>query len=160
MTIDSEVMENTIWYIHTAISEPSFEDILLERCKQEVGGLKEDIDFIASFDPVIFCNDHTGVNWVFDTKLPSGRWLENITVQMNNGRCIFKASIYFSWCQVMTYREYKANAKYNKSVNVFVYSSITGIEFDAEYAEDKLDDMEVVCIEWKGNNTVVVTLKG
>ena len=60
----------------------------------------------------------------------------------------------------MTYREYKANAKYNKSVNVFVYSSITGIEFDSEYTEDKLDNMEVVCIEWKGNNTVVVTLKG
>lgn len=104
MTIESEVMENTIWYIHTAISEPSFEDILLERCKQGVGGLKEDIDFIASFDPVIFCNDLTGKGWAFDTKLPSGRWLENITVHNITVksccvRQVFKAMMIFERCK-------------------------------------------------------------
>lgn len=60
----------------------------------------------------------------------------------------------------MTYKEYKLAAKYNQSVNVLIYSNITCAEFDNTYPEDKLDEMEVVSIEWDGKNTVVVTLKG
>lgn len=60
----------------------------------------------------------------------------------------------------MTYKEYKLAAKYNQSVNVLIYSNITGAEFDNTYPDDKLDEMEVVSIEWDGKNTVVVTLKG
>ena len=39
---------------------------------------KEDISFIEKFNPVIYHNDADCNLWVFDTKLPSGRWLENI----------------------------------------------------------------------------------
>lgn len=37
----------------------------------------EEIAFIETFNPSIFCNDLTGDLWAFDTKMPSGRWLEN-----------------------------------------------------------------------------------
>jgi hypothetical protein len=33
--------------------------------------------FIAGFEDTIFCNDLTGKLWMFDRKMPSGRWLEN-----------------------------------------------------------------------------------
>lgn len=39
---------------------------------------EEDIQFIREFNQPIYCNDLTGKLWGFDTKLPSGRWLENI----------------------------------------------------------------------------------
>lgn len=39
----------------------------------------EEIDFIKNFNPAVFSNDQTGTLWAFDTKMPSGRWLENIT---------------------------------------------------------------------------------
>lgn len=37
-----------------------------------------DRDFIRSFDPVIYWSDTDCRYWAFDTKLPSGRWLENM----------------------------------------------------------------------------------
>ena len=37
-----------------------------------------DVDFIKNFNPVIYHNDAESYLWAFDTKLPSGRWLENI----------------------------------------------------------------------------------
>lgn len=39
---------------------------------------EEDTQFIREFNQPIYCNDLTGKLWSFDTKLPSGRWLENI----------------------------------------------------------------------------------
>ena len=38
----------------------------------------EEIGFIKTFNPSVFSNDQTGTLWAFDTKMPSGRWLENI----------------------------------------------------------------------------------
>jgi len=38
----------------------------------------EDHRFIQDFFPPLYCNDLTGELWAFDTKLPSGKWLENI----------------------------------------------------------------------------------
>ena len=38
----------------------------------------EDINFIENFNPTIYHNDIDCKLWVFDTKLPSGRYLENI----------------------------------------------------------------------------------
>lgn len=39
---------------------------------------EEDTQFIREFNQPIYCNDLIGKLWCFDTKLPSGRWLENI----------------------------------------------------------------------------------
>lgn len=39
---------------------------------------QQDIEFIENMDCDIYCNDTTGCLWAFDTKLPSGKWLENI----------------------------------------------------------------------------------
>lgn len=39
---------------------------------------KEDVKFIEEFNPTIYHNDIESYLWVFDTKLPSGRYLENI----------------------------------------------------------------------------------
>ena len=39
----------------------------------------EDISFIESFNPQIYHNDLTCKLWSFDEKLPSGKWLENIS---------------------------------------------------------------------------------
>ena len=39
---------------------------------------EEDELFIQNFDPLIYHNDLEGYLWAFDTKLPSGRWLENM----------------------------------------------------------------------------------
>ena len=37
-----------------------------------------DVNFIKHFNPTIYHNDLECYLWSFDTKLPSGRWLENI----------------------------------------------------------------------------------
>lgn len=41
--------------------------------------IQEDISFIESFNPPIYHNDLTCKLWAFDEKLPSGKWLENIS---------------------------------------------------------------------------------
>ena len=38
----------------------------------------EDLNFIRNFSPAIYHNDIECYLWAFDTKLPSGRWLECI----------------------------------------------------------------------------------
>ena len=40
--------------------------------------VKKENEFIANYNPIIYCNDLTGEEWCFDKKLPSGGWLENI----------------------------------------------------------------------------------
>ena len=37
-----------------------------------------DVDFMKNFNPCIYHNDMDCYLWTFDTKLPSGKWLENI----------------------------------------------------------------------------------
>lgn len=37
---------------------------------------EEDRKFIENFNPRIYHNDLTGKLWIFDTKLPSGKWIE------------------------------------------------------------------------------------
>lgn len=39
---------------------------------------RSDKEFIETFNPEIYHNDLECYLWAFDTKLPSGRWLENI----------------------------------------------------------------------------------
>jgi hypothetical protein len=38
----------------------------------------EDAQFIAAFFPDIYHSDLDCVHWAYDTKLPSGLWLENM----------------------------------------------------------------------------------
>lgn len=38
-----------------------------------------DKDFLTFFDPVVFFNDVSCYYWAYDQKLPSGRWLENMS---------------------------------------------------------------------------------
>lgn len=51
----------------------------------------EDVEFIKNYYPVIYWNDVECKHWAFDTKLPSGRWLENITLHEYK---VFKATVY------------------------------------------------------------------
>lgn len=38
----------------------------------------QDVEDIKAINDTIYCNDLTGELWMFDRKLPSGRWLENL----------------------------------------------------------------------------------
>lgn len=59
----------------------------------------------------------------------------------------------------MTFKEYKNTEDYKKAIMLDVYSIETGYEFDENFPEEKLDEMEVVKIEWFGE-WLHVTLKG
>lgn len=37
-----------------------------------------DQDFLIAFEPAVFFNDVSCYHWAYDTKLPSGRYLENM----------------------------------------------------------------------------------
>lgn len=51
----------------------------------------DDIEFIENFNPTIYHNDIDCTLWVFDTMLPSGRYLENIF--FNNEITVAKAIV-------------------------------------------------------------------
>lgn len=51
----------------------------------------DEIVFIEQFDPHIYHNDLTCKLWEFDTKMPSGAWLENI--EFNNELTKVKALV-------------------------------------------------------------------
>ena len=43
---------------------------------------------------MIYCNDMTGEEWCFDTKLPTGGWLENIKATWSkDGVRVFRAAV-------------------------------------------------------------------
>mgnify|MGYP003593356811 CR=1 FL=1 len=52
---------------------------------------EEDKGFIQNYASSIYHNDITCKLWMFDTKLPSGRWLENIS--LNNELTVAKALV-------------------------------------------------------------------
>lgn len=60
MKINSKI-SNVVWNIDT---------------KRELN--KIDIEFIENFNPTIYHNDLTSKLWIYDEKLPSGLWLENV----------------------------------------------------------------------------------
>ena len=87
--IKSKVIPNARWEIKR-------ETLLINRSralKHSAEIVKAENDFIANYNPTIYCNDLTGENWCFDTKLPTGGWLENIKVIWKDGETIFKALI-------------------------------------------------------------------
>ena len=56
--------------------------------------VKTENDFIANYNPMIYCNDLTGEEWSFDKKLPTGGWLENIKATWSkDGTRVFRAVI-------------------------------------------------------------------
>jgi len=95
VTIISNVLENTKW----KIQQQPFVMVSPEKRYKDGGVMryatyhadndeyrdkcKEEIAYIKNFSPVIFCNDLTGENWDYDHKLPTGRFLENISVSTN-----------------------------------------------------------------------------
>lgn len=88
--IKSNVIPNTRWEIKREILLINGNRAL--KSSEEI--TKTEHDFIANYNPVIYCNDLTGEEWCFDTKLPTGGWLENIKATWNkDGVRIFKAVI-------------------------------------------------------------------
>lgn len=62
--------------------------------KHNVEIVKTENEFIANYNPKIYCNDLTGEEWCFDTKLPTGGWLENIKATWSkDGTRVFRATI-------------------------------------------------------------------
>lgn len=89
LQIKSNVIVNAKWEIKREILSINGNRVL--KHNEEI--IKAENDFIANYNPTIFCNDLTGENWCFDTKLPTGGWLENIKVIQKDGMTIFKALI-------------------------------------------------------------------
>ena len=87
--IKSNIIPNARWEIKREIFSINGNRAL--KHNQEI--VKAENDFIANYNPTIYCNDLTGENWCFDTKLPTGGWLENIKVTCKDGITVFKALI-------------------------------------------------------------------
>ena len=93
INIKSNVIPNAIWKIKKEIFW--LNNAKKHRAlKHNAEIVKAEHDFIVNYNPVIYCNDLTGEEWCFDTKLPTGGWLENIKVTYGkDGTIIFKALI-------------------------------------------------------------------
>lgn len=84
MRIESKVIPNAYWEIERQI---------VYNAKHSPEIMEAENEFIANYSPVIYNNDLTGKQWCYDIKLPSGNWLENIIVQIKNGKVIYRALI-------------------------------------------------------------------
>lgn len=92
MVIISKAIPNAIWDIDRQIFYANNSKNRMLKHSVEIMAIEN--EFIRNYNPVIYCNDLTGENWCFDTKLPSGGWLENIKVTTNeNGCTVYKALI-------------------------------------------------------------------
>lgn len=91
--IESNVMPDTRWEIKREILYIDTQN-KHRALKHNSEIIKAENDFIANYNPIVYCNDLTGEEWCFDTKLPTGGWLENIKATWNkDGVRIFKAVI-------------------------------------------------------------------
>lgn len=90
MQIKSNVIPNAKWEIEREILFINGNRAL----KHDKEIIKTENDFIANYNPTIYCNDLTGKEWCFDTKMPTGGWLENIEATYDkDGVRVFKAKI-------------------------------------------------------------------
>ena len=89
MYIESKVIPNARWEIKRKILLINGNRVL----KNNAEIVTAENDFITNYNPMIYCNDLTGKEWCFDTKLPTGGWLENIKVIWKDGVTVFKAVI-------------------------------------------------------------------
>lgn len=91
MHIKSNIIPNAYWDIRTEIMYSATGNRLLKHDKEIVG---EESRFVANYNPVVLSNDLTGEEWCFDTKLPSGGWLENIKPSWDkNGARVYRALV-------------------------------------------------------------------
>lgn len=90
MFIESKVIPDARWEIKREILLINGSRAL----KHSAEIAETEHDFIANYNPRIFCNDLTGEEWCFDTKLPTGGWLENIKATWSkDGTRVFRATI-------------------------------------------------------------------
>lgn len=90
MIIKSNVIPNCEWKISREIMKINGARAL--RHSPEIHN--KEVEFIKNLNPVVFNNDLSGEMWCFDTKLPSGGWLENIKcVTDSNGKITFSGLI-------------------------------------------------------------------
>jgi hypothetical protein len=88
--IESKVIPNARWEIKREILLINGNRAL--KHSQEI--VNTENDFIANYSPMIYCNDLTGGEWCFDTKMPTGGWLENIKATWSkDGVRVFRATI-------------------------------------------------------------------
>ena len=88
--IKSNVIPNARWEIKRDVLLINGNRVL----KHDQKIIEEENSFIASYNPMVYCNDLTGDEWCFDTKLPTGGWLENIKVTWGkDGTRVFRATI-------------------------------------------------------------------
>lgn len=91
--IKSNVISNARWEIKREIL---YLDVQKQHraLKHSPEIVRMENEFIANYNTIIYCNDLTGEEWCFDTKLPSGGWLENIKATWSkDGIRIFRAVI-------------------------------------------------------------------
>lgn len=92
--IKSKVMPDTRWEVRREIFwlDPINKRGRVLKCNAEIQEVEN--EFIAYYNPVVYCNDLTGEEWCFDKKLPSGGWLENITPTWGkDGVRVYRATI-------------------------------------------------------------------
>lgn len=91
--IESNIIPNARWEIKREIFYTDAQE-KYRALKHSPEIVKKEYDFIANYNPIIFCNDLTGEEWCFDTKLPTGGWLENIKATWSkDGVRVFRAVI-------------------------------------------------------------------
>lgn len=92
--IKSNVIPNARWEIKREILWMDSRTKRNRALKHNLEILKTEDDFVANYNPMIYCNDLTGEEWCFDTKLPTGGWLENIKATWSkDGVRVFKATV-------------------------------------------------------------------
>ena len=92
--IKSNTIPNTRWEIKREILLKGVNAKESRALKHSLEILKAENDFIANYNPVVYCNDLTGEEWCFDVKLPTGGWLENIQATYGeDGIRIFRATV-------------------------------------------------------------------
>lgn len=90
MRIKSKVIPDAYWEIERQIVYKDDEGRTLKYTPEII---EVENEFIANYSPVIYNNDLTGKLWGFDTKLPTGGWLENISAETKNGKIVYRALI-------------------------------------------------------------------
>lgn len=92
--IKSNVIPNARWEVKREILWMDDKTKRNRALKHSPEIVKNENDFIASYNPVVYCNDLTGEEWCFDTKLPTGGWLENIKATWSkDGVRVFRAIV-------------------------------------------------------------------
>lgn len=86
MTIPSSAIPNTVWKIKR----------IMDGAAPSAAEMEAESEFIRNLNPAILCNDLTGKCFCMDIKMPTGRYLENITPAWNaDAPDVFTAAIIY-----------------------------------------------------------------